>query len=98
MVRGRAGVAGDLFCFPEPRGQEMTMLDDVANEILRRCTELMAVNDCQADELAMAQTICHEQRDNPAVADRIAEYTMLADAITDGVFSATLESWRTTKQ
>lgn len=44
----------------------MTMLDDVANEILRRCTELMAVNDCQADELAMAQTICHEQRDNPA--------------------------------
>ncbi len=74
------------------------MLSQVANEILKRCIDELAENNCQKDALEMAQTICHQERDNPDVAERIAEYTRLADAVSDGVFSATLESWKASKQ
>lgn len=73
-------------------------IDDIANEILTRCIKQLAENNCQSEELQMAQTICHEQRNNPALADRIREYTTLADAVTDGKFSDTLSSWIATKQ
>lgn len=77
---------------------ELIMEDDVANQMLQRCIELLAANDLQDDELAFAHAICHEQRNNPAVAEMISSYTKLADEITDGIFSATLASWAATKQ
>ena len=70
------------------------MRNEFANEILRRSVMLLEKDELQIYGLIMAQTICYEQRDNPEVIEAIAKYTELADKITGGVFSATLESWR----
>lgn len=72
---------------------DLVMLDEVANLLLSKCIDSLRANGCYHEELYMAQTICHEQKDNPAVKAKIEEYTSLADSISDGMFSLMLESW-----
>ena len=70
----------------------------VGNEILRRVRALLVANQAGNDELQMAQIICNEKRNDPEYAEEIAAYTLVADQVTDGLFSATLQSWNETKQ
>lgn len=77
----------------------------VAMEILSRCVtmmengELLGEGEVTRESLeVMAQTICHDYRDDPEFAEIIAKYAEIADAFTDGMFSACLESWGSTKQ
>lgn len=69
--------------------------NEVAHTILGRCLSLLEENISQSEHLQMAQEICHTQRDNPALAEIIAEYTRKADEISDGEFSETLKTWQT---
>ena len=76
-------------------------LIQVAKTLLTKCTDLIENHEVPTTGPTyeqMAQDICYQFKNYPELKVEIDRYTKLADGFTDGVFSATLDSWDATKQ
>ncbi len=66
----------------------------VAIEIMKRSVTGLQNHTMYFKELKVANEICYYGSSNPELAELIAEYTEIADELTNGEFSRTLEEWK----
>ena len=71
----------------------MTLLNRIVCELLERFYMRLENNILSEEQAIMAQTICFNEKNNEKLSLMINKYISLADLKTDGIFSATLESF-----
>ena len=65
--------------------------DSALMQIMRRCHDLLELNNAHMYDIQVAQAICIEQRNNEALKTVLADYVELFDSKTDGALSAAIK-------